>query len=103
MGGAEYLSLRPDPLQPMPELFRARFRARSSTIELAVHDVSPGGCMVDCRGWNVEDGLRVLVQIPGLSWIGGTIVWVWADRAGVQFEQPLAQPVLDHVLAGRTG
>jgi hypothetical protein len=65
------------------------------TAELAVLDISPGGCMVEFRGWSARSGERVLATLPGLAAQPAELVWIEDDRAGIAFEQPLHEAVLE--------
>lgn len=65
--------------------------------ELEVLDLSHGGCMIDRRRAVAEPGSRVLVKLPGLAYQPGEVVWVEDAHAGIAFEQPLHEAVLDHL------
>ena len=83
----------------------AKCRSRNGLIvELQVLDISPLGCMVDRRTWAVRQEDRVLIKFPELAFLAATGLWVESDKAGMVFEQPLYEPVLDHMIrqiAGR--
>ena len=64
-------------------------------IELTVLDISLCGCMIDRRGWSATAEDRVLLKLPGLSWQPAEVLWVEADKAGLIFEQPLHELVLE--------
>lgn len=77
------------------EVLRVKCRARSGmTAELAVLDISAGGCMVEYRGWSARAGERVLATLPGLTSLPAELVWIEDNRAGIAFEQPLHEAVL---------
>lgn len=83
---------------------RVRCRAKSGmTAELDVLDISAGGCMVAYRGWSATPGERVLAALPGLSAQPAELVWIEDGRAGIAFEQPLYEAVLDHLQARMAG
>jgi len=67
-------------------------------VELDLLDLSAGGCMVVFRGGG-EVGERVLLRLPGLGFQPAEIVWLEDGRAGIGFEQPLHEAVLDHLSA----
>ena len=78
----------------------AKCRSRSgNTAELAVLDISAGGCMVEYRGWSAKAGDRVLVTLPGLASQPGELVWIEDQKAGIALEQPLYEAVLDGLVA----
>lgn len=66
-------------------------------VELDVLDISPGGCMVDSKRWAVDEGQRALIQLPGLSFQPVNIVWIEDGRAGLAFESPMHEAVLDNL------
>ncbi len=68
-----------------------------SSVELDVLDISPGGCMVDCKRWSADPGQRALLQLPGLSFQPANVVWIESGNAGLAFEQPLHEAVLENL------
>ena len=83
---------------------RARLRGKAgSSADLAVLDLSAGGCMVHAGGWSARPGERVLTTLPGLAAQPGELVWLEDDRAGIAFEQPLHEAVLDNLQARLRG
>lgn len=81
---------------PRKLLATCRFQA-GSTAELEVLDLSPGGCLVNRKRCNVDQGTRVLVKLPGLGFQPASVVWVEDENAGFAFEQPLHEAVLEHL------
>ena len=82
----------------LPSKLLARCRFQSGTIaELEVLDLSHGGCMVDRKRAAADPGARVLVTLPGLASQAAQVVWVEDERAGIAFEQPLHDAVLEHL------
>ena len=77
-------------------LATCRFGA-GATSELQVLDLSPGGCMVNRKRCNAEQGARVLVKLPGLGFQPANVAWVEDENAGLAFDQPLHEAVLDHL------
>lgn len=77
-------------------LATCRFQA-GSTAELQVLDLSHGGCMVNRKRCNTEQGARVLVKLPGLGFQPASVAWLEDDHAGLAFEQPLHEAVLAHL------
>jgi hypothetical protein len=73
-----------------------------AAIDLRVLDISAAGLMVERRAWNIQPEQRVLVKLEGLGYQPAIVLWVEEDKAGLQFEQPLYEPVLAHVLDGHT-
>ena len=77
----------------------AHCRSRTGNImELTVHDLSLSGCMVERLAWHVRPGDHVLIRLPGLSFQPACVLWVEGDFIGIEFDQPLYEPVMAHVL-----
>ena len=77
----------------------ARCRSRTGlVVELEVLDISPLGCMVNRRIWSVRQDDCVLIKFPELAFLAATVLWVETEQAGIVFEQPLYEPVLDHMI-----
>jgi PilZ domain len=81
---------------PSKLLATCRFGA-GTTAELQVLDLSPGGCMVNRKRCNAEQGARVLVKLPGLGFQPANVAWVEDENAGLAFDQPLHEAVLEHL------
>lgn len=79
-------------------LFFAEYRRHSHRLSVAVHDISVAGCLVSLNGLGGDVGDRVLIQPPGLSYLAATVLWVDEDKVGLEFEHPLYEPVLVHLL-----
>ncbi len=85
-----------------PPRARLRIKCRAKaghSADLEVLDISAGGCMVSYNGWSARPGERVLATLPGLAAQPGELVWIEDNRAGIAFEQPLYDAVLDHLQA----
>lgn len=81
-----------------------RCRSKSGqTADLAVLDISAGGCMVEYRGWSASPGERVLMTLPGLSSQPGELVWIEDGKAGIVLEQPLHDAVFGQLQARMAG
>jgi hypothetical protein len=81
---------------PSKLLAKCRFQS-GTTADLEVLDLSHGGCMVDRKRVVAEPGARVLVTLPGLASQAAQVVWVEDEHAGIAFEQPLHEAVLEHL------
>lgn len=81
-----------------------RCRAQSgATAVLPVLDISPGGCMVPCKGWEAIPGERVLTTLGGLGVRPSRLVWVEDGRAGIAFDEVLHYAVYDLLRARLDG
>lgn len=75
-------------------------RARCRTLngirgEGAIHDISANGCSVTLPSLRLKVGSRVIVKPEGLEAIAGIVRWTSKGRAGIEFNRPLYEPVLD--------
>ena len=85
----------PAPVRPH---IMAKCRVRNGGyIEVKVFDVSTTGCLIEKRGWTAKEDDRVLVKLPNLSFQPAYVVWAEDDEAGIAFEQPLYEPIVDHL------
>lgn len=74
----------------------ASIRERSSTAHDAViNDLSRAGCQVSNIFLRADR--QVWVRFGSLAPIESTVIWVNGDSAGINFNQPLHQAVLDHI------
>ena len=81
-----------------PKLLSVYCRARNTRLEIDVFEISTHSCLLDLRAWRLKQNERIMIKLPGLTWIGATILWVYNGLGGVIFEQPLHVAVLNHLL-----
>ncbi len=82
----------------------ARCRSRAGgTLDVRVLDLSAFGCMIDRRTASLKPKDRVLIKLQRLAFQAATVIWVEDDRAGLEFEQPLYEPVLEYLKAFGNG
>lgn len=78
---------------------RMKCRARSGrSADMNVLDISAGGAMVEYHGWSAQVGERVLATLPGLEPQPATLVWTEDQKAGIAFETPLHETVLERYM-----
>ena len=78
---------------------QAKLRTRNGTTHiLDVADISPIGCMLLCPSWRPKDNEQVSVRLDGLAPQPATLIWLEDGRAGFQFEELLAEAVLNQLL-----
>jgi hypothetical protein len=65
--------------------------------KVCVLDLSIAGCMIERTGPYLKADEKVLIRLGGLSYLPAQVLWVEEDRAGIAFEQPLYEPVLEHL------
>lgn len=74
----------------------ASIRERSSTAHDAIiNDLSRTGCQVSNIFLRADK--PVWVRFGSLAPIESVVVWAQGDSAGIRFNQPLHQAVLDHI------
>lgn len=79
---------------------RVKCRARTGiSADFAILDISAGGLMTECIGWTAKPGDRVLATLPGLAAQPMELIWKEDGRAGLAFETPLHEAVLDRLCA----
>jgi hypothetical protein len=61
---------------------------------VTVVDLSTHGCGLELSG-HCEPGSRVWLKLPGLESWPSRIVWADGNRAGLSFDRPLHQAVVD--------
>lgn len=62
-----------------------------------ISDISPQGCCISTNGLFVRVGLKVVIRPEGLEGVLGTVRWIDGERAGIEFDKPLYEPVVDHL------
>ncbi|MEZ5748710.1 MAG: PilZ domain-containing protein [Caenibius sp.] len=81
-------------------LLQAKIRLHSGKImEIGVFDLSEGGCMIDRQSMRLTTDQRVLIKFSGFDYLAAYVRWVEDERAGLQFEHPIHEAVLDHIKA----
>ena len=65
-----------------------RVEGRAGTAMVRVRNLSAGGLMAELPD-PLSPGSAVEVDVPGLGWIAGHIVWQTEGRAGVAFYSPI--------------
>lgn len=62
-----------------------------------ISDISPHGCRLATRTLAVRIGLRIVIRPQGLEGLGGVVRWIEGQQAGIEFDSPLYEPVVDHL------
>ena len=76
----------------------ARCRSRTGFGDrVVIADLSTRGCRIDSMGLIAHTGDLVVVRPQGLEGLGGVIRWVKGHSAGIEFDQPLYEPVVEHL------
>jgi len=74
--------------------------ARGLVNTVHVVELTLAGCLIDQCALSVRQGERVLLRMPSLRYLAANVVWNEEGSAGLAFEEPLYEPVLDHMLRG---
>ena len=69
-------------------MLMANLREAGMTRRVRVTDISPGGAKVRAAAC-VPVADDVLLELPGLGWIGATIAWAREQTFGVTFHAPI--------------
>jgi hypothetical protein len=78
----------------MPTLCRTQSGLRDNA---RISDISPQGCCLATHSLAFSPGMRVVIRPQGLEGITGTVRWTEGYSAGVEFDAPLYEPVVDHL------
>ncbi len=62
-----------------------------------ISDISTQGCCIRTDSVLLRVGAHVIVRPDGLEALGGTVRWISGDCAGLEFDQPLYGPIIDHL------
>lgn len=77
-------------------------RVGGSTFEVALHDVSNGGCRVELLE-PCEVGDPVIARFPQLEPLGSRVCWASGTTAGMQFLTTIHPAVFDSLLTRLAG
>lgn len=77
----------------------SRLRSRNGFINTVdVVELTAAGCMIEKCSVSMREDDRVLIRMDGLRYLPAIVVWIDEGRAGLAFEDPLYEPVLDYML-----
>lgn len=63
-------------------------------VDVELVNLSTGGVMLRAAR-TIAENTAVMIDMPGLGWHGGHVVWFFNDQHGVQFDRPLNQLYVD--------
>ncbi len=63
-------------------------------VDVELVNLSTGGVMMNAAK-TLDENTPVMLDMPGLGWAGGRVVWFFNDQHGVQFDRPLSQLYVD--------
>jgi hypothetical protein len=64
---------------------------------VSITDLTIEGCCISYPCSTLEVGQEVTIRPEKMNDISGTVRWVSAEGAGIEFERPLYQPVAEHL------
>jgi hypothetical protein len=77
----------------------SRLRSRTGRVnEVNVIDLSLAGCLIEKQALVIYLEDRILLKLPGLRYLPAHVAWIEDRHAGLVFEEPLYEPVLNHVV-----
>jgi hypothetical protein len=62
-----------------------------------ISDISAHGCRLTMNTLVVRIGARVTIRPQGLEGVTGVVRWIEGQQAGIEFDAPLYEPVVDHL------
>jgi hypothetical protein len=63
-------------------------------VDVELVNLSAGGVMMHAAK-TLDENTPVQLDMPGLGWAGGRVVWFFNGQHGVQFDRPLSQLYVD--------
>ncbi len=66
----------------------------ASLLRCTIRNLSPTGCLVECRGLPAEIGAPVLLTLMDDLHVMGEIAWQMGDSSGIRFHRPIAASVV---------
>jgi hypothetical protein len=73
--------------------------AQGLTPQVWLTDLSTLGCQLVIRAGALKPEQCVVIRPEGMEGIAGKVKWVIDVKAGVEFDRPLHQAVVDHLLS----
>ncbi|MDE8653096.1 PilZ domain-containing protein [Novosphingobium album (ex Liu et al. 2023)] len=90
--------IRPRRAERKPVVLAAQCRTQSGLRDSGeISDISREGCCIATRALLLRVGARVVIRPTGLEGLTGVVRWISGDRAGIEFDQPLYEPIVDHI------
>jgi hypothetical protein len=84
--------------QRRPVLLAATCRTQTGLRDEGfISDISANGCCLTTKTLSVRVGMRIVIRPNGLEGVSGIVRWIDRQHAGIEFETPLYEPVVDHL------
>ena len=65
--------------------------------DVSVLDISEGGCRFFDKFGRLTPGVQITIRVGPIGPIPATVRWCEGQVVGVEFEDPIYGPVLDHI------
>jgi hypothetical protein len=83
-----------------PVVLAAQSRTSSGMRDTAeISDISPEGCCITTDSLFIKVGARLMIRPEGMEGLTGTVRWIDGFRAGIEFDEALYAPVVEHLAA----
>ncbi|MEE4200015.1 PilZ domain-containing protein [Erythrobacter sp.] len=74
-----------------------RFRYMGRGYDIPLRDLSEKGCRFYDRYGRLEPGVQLQIRIADIGPFASTVRWQADHVVGVEFDDPIYGPVLDHI------
>jgi hypothetical protein len=84
--------------QRRPVILAATCRTPTGWRDSAqISDISPHGCRLSTSTLVLRVDMRIVIRPQGLEGVTGVVRWFDGLAAGMEFDTPLYEPVVDHL------
>ncbi len=97
LGMSRHHNLRRSDRLPVYLVGRCKSRSGKSD-DVIISDITAHGCSLTSRITRFKPGQPVLLRPESLELVCGTVRWASGIRAGIEFDKPIYEPVLDHLV-----
>ena len=73
----------------------AHLRSVKTRMDLSLADISTTGCRVVGVLDNIDPGQLITIRPEGLGEMSAAVIWTDGDEAGLEFDFPLRQEIVD--------
>lgn len=80
-----------------------RFRFHGRAYDVPLKDLSETGCRFYDRHGSLQPDTAIALRIAGIGPFPATVRWRRDGYVGVEFDEALYAPVLDHIVAMSSG
>ena len=80
-----------------------RFRYNGRAYDVPLQDLSETGCRFYDRHGSLQKDTQILLKIAGMGPFAATVRWNREQYVGVEFDQPIYGPVLEHIVSKSGG